>query len=140
MFIGDTNHAAYAYDLSSAEKLNGSLRWWHGLVSLGPKMRYYLKPTKTWLITNPVRYESTKLVFQDTNINVTSDEKRHLGAVIGRPDYRQSYVETKVVEWVKQLALLSEIATFYPQATYCAFTSVFRQKFNLHPLHHLWNQ
>ena len=36
----------------------------------------------------------------------------------------------RVNEWVTELKLLTKIATFYPQAAYCAFTSGFKQKLN----------
>ena len=35
-----------------------------------------------------------------------------------------------VNEWVAELKLLTKIAKFYSQGTYCTFTSGFRQKFN----------
>ena len=52
-----------------------------------------------------------KRFFADTNINITSEGKRHL-------------------DWCTQLNLLSDIAIFYPQAAYCAYTSGFKHKFN----------
>ena len=36
----------------------------------------------------------------------------------------------KVSAWVKEIAVLSEIAKFHPQSAYCAYTAGFRHKFN----------
>ena len=123
-------HAAYADDLSSGGTLKGLRRWWSVLESIGPKIGYYPKPTKSWLIVKPEKLNLAKTIFNDTGINVTSEGKRHLGAVIGSLEYRDEYISDIVNSWVKQLIILSEIAKSYPHAAYCAFTAGFTQKFN----------
>ena len=69
-------------------------------------------------------------IFQDTNLNITNEGKRHLGTVVGTEEYRKEYVIMRVNEWVAKLKLLTKIAKFYQQAGYCVFTWGFRQKFN----------
>ena len=69
-------------------------------------------------------------IFKDTNLNITNEGKRHLGAVVGMEEFRKEYVTMSVNKWVAELKLLSTIAKFSLQAAYCAFTSGFRQKFN----------
>ena len=71
-----------------------------------------------------------KVIFQDTNLNITNEGKRHLGAVVGTEEYRKEYVIMRVNEWVAKLKPLTKIAKFYQEAAYCVFTWGFRQKFN----------
>ena len=61
-------------------------------------------------------------MFGDTGIEITCDGERHLGAVIGGKDARESYVKKKVEKWVKDLEELSEIALDEPQAALSGFT------------------
>ncbi|KAG0727278.1 hypothetical protein GWK47_035009 [Chionoecetes opilio] len=46
------------------------------------------------------------------------DGQRHLGAVVGTPEFKQKYVEEKVSEWVKEVGVLSDIAKTEPYAAY----------------------
>eukprot|EP00794_Sanderia_malayensis_P008528 gene8528-biopygen6825 len=100
------------------------------LVSAGPRIGYFPKPTKSGLIVKPDKYDLAKSVFKDTNSNVTMEGKRHLGAVIGSFEFKNTYLSDLVDSWVKQILILSDIAKFYPQSAYCAFTAGFRHKFN----------
>ena len=93
-------------------------------------MGYFIKANKSWLIVKPEKYETSKGIFKDTNLNITNEGKRYLGVVLGTEEFRKEYVIVRVNEWVTELKLPTNIAKFYPQAAYCAFTSGFRQKFN----------
>ena len=57
-------------------------------------------------------------VFNGSNVNVTMEGKRHLGAVIGSNEYREEYVKDLDNDWDNQLVLLSSIAESQPQAAY----------------------
>ena len=46
-------------------------------------------------------------VFNDSNVNITIEGKRHLGAVIGSNEYREEYAEDLVHDWNNLLVLLS---------------------------------
>ena len=67
-------------------------------------------------------------VFNDSNVNITIEEKRHLGAVIGSNKYREEYMKDLVNDWNNQLVLLSSIAESQPQTVYSAFVSDFKSK------------
>ena len=60
-------------------------------------------------------------MFIDTKINVITEGKRHLDAVIGSNDFRTKYVSEKVTEWCSELKILSEFAKSQPSAAYTAF-------------------
>ena len=60
-------------------------------------------------------------------MKVTSEGKRHLGAVIGS---KVSYEKSLVKNWTKQLKLLSIIMESEPQSAYSAFVDGFKGKLN----------
>ena len=66
--------------------------------------------------------------FNDSNVNITIEGKRHLAAVIGSNEYRKEYLKDLVNDWKNELVLLSSIADSQPQAAYSAFVSHFRSK------------
>ena len=48
---------------------------------------------KAWLIVkNNDLYNEATILFQGTDINITTDGKRHLGAVLESPEYRTEYI------------------------------------------------
>ena len=69
-------------------------------------------------------------VFANSKVNITADGTKHLGAVIGSTEYRDEYVKDLVKEWDNQFIILSTIAEIQTQATYLAFASGFKSKFN----------
>ena len=95
-----TKHTAYADDMSCVRKLRNVLTLWNKLNTFGSKMRYFPKAEK---------YEAAKGIFKDTNLNITNEGKRHLGAVVGTEEFVKEYVIMRVNEWVVELKLLSKI-------------------------------
>ena len=53
--------------------------------------------------------EAQNLVF-NLRVNITAEEKIHLGAVIGSTEHRDKYVKDLVNVWNKQPTILSTIA------------------------------
>ena len=70
----------------------------------------------------PDKSEEAKSAFGGTDINVTCEGRRHLGAVLGSRSYLEEYVGNKVETWVQEILKLSEFATSQPQAAYAAFS------------------
>ena len=84
---------------------------------------------KSWLIVKSDELtEEARAAFGDS-VNINTDGKRHLGAVIGSANYKQEYCQEIVQNWVSQLKLLCEIFQRQPQAAYTAFTKGFHSKF-----------
>ena len=96
--------------------------------TVGPKFGYFLKATKCWLIVKPDKFEEAKSAFDETDINVICEGRRHLGAVMGRRPYPEEYVGNKVETWVQEILKLSEFAMSQPQAAYAAFSFGIRHK------------
>ena len=63
-----------------------------------------------------------KEVFKDTDVNVTVEGKKHLGAMSGSREYLEEYASMKVTNWVSEVTKLGEFALSQPQAFYAAYT------------------
>ena len=74
--------------------------------------------------------KKTESLSSDTKINVTTEGKRQLGAVIGSNDFRTKYVNEKDPEWCSELKILSEFVKSQPQAAYAAFCFGEQNKFS----------
>lgn len=60
--------------------------------------------------------------FADTDVHVTTQGKRHLGAALGSRTFTEEYVSGKVQEWTKEIKRLAQVAVSQPHAAYAAFT------------------
>ena len=69
-------------------------------------------------------------MFTDTNINITTDGRKYLKAVVESDTYKVKYVEDLVDDWNIEFKLLSTIAENRPQAAILALVSEFRRKLN----------
>ena len=49
-------------------------------------------------------------IFEKSNIQITSAGQRHLGAVIGSREFKKSFCEKMVEQWIKEIKLLSDVA------------------------------
>jgi len=90
--------------------------------------------SKCILVAKPDRLEHALKVFKgssveiktegskDTGIEIITEGTRHLGAAVGTTEFRTSYVEKKVENWVSAVKKLATIASSEPHAAYSAFT------------------
>ena len=113
----------YADDSISGGSLDGIEKWFKHLCILGPDYGYYPNIPKCVLIVkNEEDMEKAKEIFGDTEIKITLDGDRHLGAVIGSEAFRESYIKAKVDAWIKDVIELSDIAKEEPQVALAAYT------------------
>ena len=63
-----------------------------------------------------------KEVFKETNVSITVEGKKHLGAAIGSQVYLDEYVSEKMSHWVGEVVQMAEFALTQPQACYAANT------------------
>ena len=89
---------------------------------MGPSLGYYPNVKKIGLLTKQGKEDSARKVFHDTAINISTQDQKHLGAVLGSRVYLEEYVNGKVEGWVDQVVKLAQFAATYPQASYAAFT------------------
>ena len=120
---------AFADDLTAVGTFDSLRSWWDNLMKTGPIFGYHPQPTKSWLIVKDARIGDAKRSFNGSNVQLTSAGKRHLGAVIGSGEFRNSYCKEIVDEWVKEIGVLAEVAVTEPQAAYTCFISGYQHKF-----------
>ena len=63
-----------------------------------------------------------------SKLKLTSEGKRHLGAIIGSETFKASYTKSLKDDWIRQLKLLSIIAESELQSAYSAFGGGFKGK------------
>jgi hypothetical protein len=128
--VNGIKQAGFADDLSGAGSLVDLKAWWEKIASLGPKIGYYAKISKSWLIVKPEFEAEAQEIFAGSGINITTEGRRHLGAVLGTEAFRENYVNSRVQEWVDELSILSDIAKTEPHSAYSAYTFGFKSKYN----------
>ena len=98
------------------------------LSSIGPKYGYFPKASKSHLIVKQQHLTNAKELFADTEVQITTEGQRHLGAIIGSVEYKKTYATALVDYWKQQLKILAKIAETEPQAAYSAFVGGFKGK------------
>ncbi|PFX33527.1 hypothetical protein AWC38_SpisGene1544 [Stylophora pistillata] len=111
----------YADDAIGCGSLGDVKTWWDELMVSGPPLGYIPNPQKCWLIVKPEKERPAKEIFSETNINITTEGRKHLGAALGSRAFFEEYVDERVEEWVAQVTRLAEFATTQPQSSYAAF-------------------
>ena len=121
-------HAAYADDLGGGSRVENLRKWWDRVCQFGPKLGYFPKPSKSWLVVKEERLEEANAIFADTGVNVTTKGRKYLGGFVGTREGAIKYVNELQEEWLEQLQVLTEVAKAEPQSAYASFTSGFRHK------------
>ena len=75
--------AWYADDSSAGGQLEEMKKWWDKLCSTGPNYGYFPLARKTILIVKPDYYEKALKIFESSEVTVSTEGERHMGAVIG---------------------------------------------------------
>ena len=121
--IPNVSQVWLADDATSAGKLPHLKDWWDMVIHEGEKFGYYVNADKSWIILkNPEDRQAAEEIFKDTNINITTSGKRHLGAALGSRDFQTEYIEEKVNKWCEEIKTLADIAKTQPHAAYSAYT------------------
>ena len=102
--------ASYADDSTAASKIIRLREWWSILETRGPAYGYYTNAAKSVLLVKPQFLNIAREVFADTEVRVTADGHRHLGAVLGTEQYRNQYVAQKAEQWCKEVKRLATYA------------------------------
>ena len=119
---------AFADDFTIAGKIEGIRSYWELLQQVGPLYAYFPKPSKSYLVVKEQYLENATETFRGSEVKITTEGKKHLGAAIGSEDFKASYVKSLADNWIDQLNLLSKIAESKPQSAYSAFAGGFKGK------------
>ena len=122
-------YVVFADDLTGAGNLEEIKIWWDTLITEGPKYGYYPKPSNSFLIVKQHYKEYAEIIFAGSNIKITTEGARHLGAVLGDISFKEEYLRNKVQSWKIQLEILSKVAEIQPQADYSVYMFGFKHKF-----------
>lgn len=114
--------AWYADDATGIGSCSELRIWWNNLLEHGKGFGYHPNASKTYLVVKDNQLEKAKKAFAGTNVNITTEGKRHLGAVIGSSEFKDLYVREKVKTWTGEVIQLAKIATTQPHAAYAGFT------------------
>ena len=94
--------------------------------NINQKYGYLVNGSKSWLIVkSDVLADEANRVFGD-QVNVTTEGQRHLGAVIGSPEFKDQYCRQKILRWKGELEALSEIANSQSPSAYTVFTKGYK--------------
>ena len=83
---------AFADDISGVGKLLFLRIWWDLVNKYGPLLGYFPNASKSWLTVKPDHLYAAKDMFKGTGINITSEGRKHLGAVVGSKEYKKEYM------------------------------------------------
>ena len=98
----------FADDVTASGNLEGLRRWWDTLMQSDPNYGYYPQPTKSWLIAKENKLEEAVRVFGGTNIQISTEGKRRLGAVIGTEENEKNHINDKNSKWTKEINMLAK--------------------------------
>ncbi|XP_062508484.1 uncharacterized protein LOC134184756 [Corticium candelabrum] len=117
-----TKQVWYADDAAAGGSLDCLHKWWNRLVDLGAMFGYLPNPKKSWLLVKSGNIDKATHLFENTNINITTEGQKYLGAAIGNKDFCNNFLQEKVTNWKLQVERLSCIAQTQPQAAHSIFT------------------
>ena len=90
-------------------------------MAIGPRYGYFPNPKKCVLIVKSESMrEKASEIFGKFGIQITCRGQRHLGAIVGTPEYKEEYIRDKVREWKEDIKTLASIAKTEPQGAYSA--------------------
>ena len=124
----DVKHVAYADDIGGGAKLRSLKNWWDRIGEFGPKIGYFPKACKSWLVVKEDKLQEAEEIFAGTEIKITAEGRRYSCGFVGTEAGAHKYVGELLEEWLEELKNLTTIARTEPQAAYAAFTSGFKHK------------
>ena len=95
----NAKEVAFADDFTVTGKLTSIKDYWGKLTGLCPNYDYFPKASKSYLIVKEDKLGEARNVFNDSNVYITIEGKRHLGAVIRSNEYREEYLKDLVNDW-----------------------------------------
>ena len=89
---------------------------------VGPDFGYYPNASKTHLVVvKPELVNKAKRMFKNTDVQISTNGQRHLGAAMGTQEFIETYGAQKIAKWVNEIESLTAIARTHPHAPYTAF-------------------
>ena len=127
--IPEVKQVWLADDSAGGGRLVNLYSWYKYLEEEGKKFGYLVNGPKCWLIMKSQELAKEAEQIFGKEVNITTEGKRHLGAVIGSKEYKDEYCRDKVQEWRQDVISLAKITESQPHATYIAVTKAYKSKF-----------
>ena len=108
--------AWFTDDSTMGGKLQTLRTCWSILQEEGPVLGCFINAKKSILLTKPDHADLAAELFGDTNVDIRVDRCRHLGAVLGIPQYCENFLRSKVQEWCAVATVFAQHAVTQPQA------------------------
>ena len=112
----------YADDATASGELFKIRSWWEHLVEIGPQYGYFQNASKAWMVVKKEKFEEAQVVFEGTGVNIMQEGKRYLGVILGTRTFTENFVSEKVLEWTKEIEVLSAFTVSQPHASYACYT------------------
>ena len=91
----DVKQVWFADDAMAAGNLKDLLQWWQHLTAIGPAFVYFPNATKTHLVVEPELMDKATKIFENTEVQVTTQGQRHLGTAIGTSSFAEELCNTQ---------------------------------------------
>ena len=69
----------------------------------------------------PELVNEARRMFENTDVQISTNGQRHLGVAVGTHDIVEAYVAQKIEKWVNEIESLTVIARTHPYAAYSVF-------------------
>ena len=115
----------YVDDATGAGTCDDLSKFWDSLQEHGARYGYHPNAAKTHLVTKEEYAEKAREIFTGTDINITTERRRHLGAAFGSRSYTEECVVGKVLKWSEEIKQLANIAQTQPHAALCLYHEPF---------------
>ena len=120
----------YADDATANGKIKKIKKWRDYVSDIGPKFGYHVNALKSWLIVKESSFGEAKRIFAGSNVQITTQGQRHLGAALGSATFVEKFVSDKVKKWVDEVIILTDIARSQPHAAFAALCHILINKWS----------
>ena len=127
--VDNVKKVAFADDFAGVGTLIQLKEWSNLIENFGPYIGYFPNPSKSVLIVKDAHLLKATEVFSKSEIQITSEGNKHLGACVGNNNFKREYVSKKVRDWVDEIKELSKVANSFPHSAYAAFTRGIQHKY-----------
>ena len=75
-------------------------------------LKYFVNASKSVMIVKEDSLQEAEMMFEGSNIQITTAGGKYLGASIGNGTFKEAFVKEKVEQWKAELENLAQVATF----------------------------
>ena len=111
----------YADDSAAVGKLESAYQWWEILNQASPSLGYFVNPSK---LTKDEHLTRAKSLFQDSEVNITTQGRPYLGAPLGSTKFVECFIFDKANHWIEVIDSLSGITKSQAHAALAVYMCI----------------